>query len=532
MSYVEVVEGTLKGGVSVRLGEKTVLVGRNGAGKSAIVQTIELATKGSVSDMEGRGEVKVQAALARLFPPGIEKRAHIVMSDGAECSWEMHETRDGGLKKPITDVNVKLRWLIPELTATLGSEQNTVSSWLEGQVIGKLKESDILSAMPPAVRDMVKELVKATKLTDFIALAKAARDQARSMRTDATKRETSVETLLVGVEPPLEDYEITALETEYNVRRERVRGVSSSEMSRMREAAGALAGLVADLDAQEAALPVADDRTARAFKLLSSARDIGKRHEKELGLDSCWVCGNDTKDAVARHQKELAQAHEGMGPTVKVLTQRQEIQQERAKRMAELQTLATKIKDSGGTSDDEWEELDALRARILSAAHNQKIWRNASAEQSICAQFRAKADLLTLSAKNLEDAGERLLKRKKKEFEDSITKFLPEGDEAGVDIDTARIGLIRNGQLHTALSGAEWSRILLAILAAQGARSTPTIAVPADRAWDRDTLTSVMKSLSSSPGQVIIMSTVAPEDVEGWTIVRVGIDEHNQPEAV
>jgi hypothetical protein len=61
--------------------------------------------------------------------------------------------------------------------------------------------------------------------------------------------------------------------------------------------------------------------------------------------------------------------------------------------------------------------------------------------------------------------------------------------------------------------------MLLALASTQEDGSTPCVLIPKDRGWDRDTLEGVMKALSDSPVQVIIMSTVKPEPVEGWTMV-------------
>ena len=46
------VRGTLKAGCDVELTQRTVICGPNGSGKSTIVQSVELATTGNVSDFE------------------------------------------------------------------------------------------------------------------------------------------------------------------------------------------------------------------------------------------------------------------------------------------------------------------------------------------------------------------------------------------------------------------------------------------------------------------------------------------------
>jgi len=80
---------------------------------------------------------------------------------------------------------------------------------------------------------------------------------------------------------------------------------------------------------------------------------------------------------------------------------------------------------------------------------------------------------------------------------------------------------MRDNKLHSALSGAEESRVLLALASAQEDGSKPCVLIPKDRGWDAATLYRVMEALADSPVQVIIMSTVEPKPVEGWTLVHV-----------
>jgi len=92
-----------------------------------------------------------------------------------------------------------------------------------------------------------------------------------------------------------------------------------------------------------------------------------------------------------------------------------------------------------------------------------------------------------------------------------------------VDLDAGRVGLKRGDVAHTSLSGAELSRVLLAVLSAEESEgSTPSILEPEDRGWDPDTLSDVMTALTDSPDQVILMSTVLPaRSPEGWRVIEV-----------
>ena len=81
MKYVCRVRSSVKKGCDVDLGPRTVIVGPNGSGKSTIVQSIELAAGGFVSDMEGREIVRQVGALKRLFPPGVRAFSEVDITD-------------------------------------------------------------------------------------------------------------------------------------------------------------------------------------------------------------------------------------------------------------------------------------------------------------------------------------------------------------------------------------------------------------------------------------------------------------------
>ena len=66
MRYVKRVESNVKGGVAVDLGPRTLIVGPNASNKSAVVNSVEFALTGAVSDVVGRALVKEANALLAL----------------------------------------------------------------------------------------------------------------------------------------------------------------------------------------------------------------------------------------------------------------------------------------------------------------------------------------------------------------------------------------------------------------------------------------------------------------------------------
>ena len=86
------------------------------------------------------------------------------------------------------------------------------------------------------------------------------------------------------------------------------------------------------------------------------------------------------------------------------------------------------------------------------------------------------------------------------------------------------MGIMRDGKLHAALSGAEWTTIVTAISMAVPEslpKNSPAILIPEDRAWDGKTLGAVMRGFSNFKGQVLMASTIRPtgRPPKGWSVI-------------
>ena len=148
-------------------------------------------------------------------------------------------------------------------------------------------------------------------------------------------------------------------------------------------------------------------------------------------------------------------------------------------------------------------------------------WTNAFASKRELFELRAKADAYANAAKALETTGKEVIARCKVKFEQEVTAFLPAGEAFEADLDSARFGLRRDNQIHSALSGAEWTRVLLALAASRVKDSTLCVLAPEDRAWSGRQLTQVMLALATAPTQIILMSTVKPDPTPGWVILSL-----------
>ena len=527
MKYVSKVKSSIKGGCDVQLSPRTVIVGPNGAGKTTVVQTMELASSGWVSDMEGRDRVKQSKALSRLFPDPKSMYAHIEVTDTetetqAEFDWSMKAGPRGGFKTPEHEPPFRLTFPVQDLIATLRGDASTVGAWLEQQVLDTMSVDDLLSALPPAVRDDAEKFIRHQRSSDFLALSKEAAKESKNLKTQATRTEKTIDKMVEGIAPPLTQGKREDLQEQLEKLSQRsTKGVKQEEYDVLEKQVLQLDNDIAALRAKLAGLTAPPDAALAALDKVNGAKHLIRMHMEMFGLDSCWLCGNDDAEAIAKQVDTLVgiegELREHKEAADLLRGGKQLIQQYEAELQSKKQWLAG-LHVSDGTEEAEMRQL--LEALSQDKA-NRRAWENAEAERKEIGQMRARADRLSLIGKELKKAGQYLLNQRKAAFEEKVSSFLPGDEQFGVDLATARIGLVRDGQLHSALSGAEESRVQLALASAQEDGTTPCVLIPRDRAWDEKTLTSVMEALADSPVQVVIMSTVEPAPVEGWTLVQL-----------
>lgn len=527
MKYVSHVKTSIKGGCDVQLSPRTVIVGPNGSGKTTIVQAIELAAVGWVSDMEGRDQVKQSKALSRLFEDHDNMFAELTVHDTEGnkdfiFEWSMEAGSRGSFKTPQHEPPLRVRFPVQDLMATLKGDSSTMGAWLEKQVLDSMTTEDLLSALPPAVRDDAEAFITSSRSSDFLALAKAAAAESKNLKTKATRTETTIDKMLEGIAPPLTEGKLAELEEQRAALSSRTsKGVEQREYDALERTIGRLEADIEKLKAKIPTLPQPPPAAAEALDKVNGAKHLIKAHLSVFGIDSCWVCGNDTPNAIAEQVDVLTgietelRVHREAADTFKAAN---DLLAAYVEDLASKKTWLSGLHVSDG---EEEAEARQLLDTIAQDKANRRAWENADAQRREVAQMRAQADRLSLVGKELKKAGERLLGQQKAAFEARVSSFLPAAEALGVDLDASRVGLMRGEKLHSAMSGAEESRVLLALASAQEDGKSFSVLITKDRGWDAHTLHSTMLALADSPVQIIIMSTVEPEPVEGWTMVNL-----------
>lgn len=494
MRFPEKIRSSVKGGVSVQLGPRTLLVGRNGSGKSAVVQALELACTGAVTDMEGRESVALAGALARLFP-GDDRYVEVVWSDGSRFTWRLSDGAPGSFKEPEETRPFVVRFPILEFYSLFGKQDTTIRSWLEGKAVGDTTVDDIVKAVGPFHEKDVRKLALTVPKVDFLSLAAEAKSQTRTLRTQATSQEKTVDRLTQGLATPLTDGERKAIE-------DRLAALpSGGGLAPARHAA--LLTEIAELERELASIPEKSE-TYQQLQTVTVLEKLITDHVRTFGEKECFVCGSH-----GDIRKRLDEC--------RTLLQQQSLVSSQMTRAAYIRAaLATKKAEAAQPLAPDPAERRNLESVLYADGEARKTWANAQSIRNDVAQKRATANSFAQTATALETYGVSHLNSRKAAFEASVTPFL--GEEFGVDLDVARVGMKRGGTLHTALSGVEEARVLLALGASVGAEDA--IMIPKDRAWDAETLTATMKTLATSTVPILLMATVLPtEPVEGWTIL-------------
>ncbi len=524
MIYAKRVRSSLKGGVDVELGPKTVLCGRNGAGKTAVLQALKLGTRGYVDDQEGKDGVSTTAAIARLFPEGSELKAEVEMSDGTSFTWSSKPQGKGYTKPKATGKErpYKVDFPFHTVKALLSGDEKKIRAWLEQQTGSNFTVEDLMAMLPPAQHKDADPILKRFSERSPVELATALKGEARNLRASATRTEKTIDQLVEGIPLPLSDVEAERLsgrKAELWAQANRPDLMSPAQHAALRTVIEELAESLGMVKTQIDGLPEAQEGEEETFKLASQSHALSKAHLEQLGHDVCYVCLRKDADVQGAFNRWA-----GVLGDLQAAGSRKRLQSQYDRGMAEAGVLAKKytsaqVMDSSPVID----EHSSISASLASHEANKRIWKQAEGLRKEVASSRAVADTCTSLARTWEEEGKAILLRRKKDFEDKVTAFLPAGETFVVDLAAGRVGLGREGATHTSLSGAEMSRVLLAVLSAEEAGSTPSILEPEDRGWDPDTLADVMTALTDSPDQVILMSTVPPaRSPEGWNVIHVG----------
>lgn len=555
--YVKNIESNVKKGAKTELGRLTLIIGPNGSGKSSVVNAVELALNGRASDVVGRTEVAKGIDLLALAPADADALwSKATLSDGRAVEWRCERNaKTGGAREATTTLPADLKPSFPvrQVREALSGAPATVRAWLVGRIGASVSEATVMGLIPEDLHAAYIDLCRPLfgyPAQILLDAREAAGKQSRNASSDAKAATSLAEQIgaTLGAEPTDDEMERA---------RQRVReaavAASAATAPTVRPNVAALRGYAeakvqayAEIDAEVTRLTVADNHViaqpnAEVARVRDALTQMLVFHAAKDAAE-CLVCASPIPHGahglMFQRAEALANAAKG---DVTVLENR-----ERRARLTAALPEAQRLAEEAvhrfriAVAEDERiaalpaphpDPLSALRAaeeQVRALEGSRAAWQNVRAAKARARDLTARQRLYTDLHAAIEDAIGGVLERARTAFVAKVQSYLPTEDAFDLVLsangkDVCQFGFVRDGALHTALSGAEWARLTLALAAAvtDDDEANLSILTPEDRAFDAETLAAVMRALGNAPGQVILCSPVAPagRTPKGWTVI-------------
>lgn len=546
--FVRRVRSNVKKGVDCELSRLTLLVGPNGSGKTSVQNAIELAACGFASDVEGRAKVKKGDMLAKLGPASATPlTAEVEFSDGRKASWKLNPNKRGGYHEPehVSPNELHVVFPVQEVREILGGSTDTIRMWLMSRVGSSVREADVVEKLPDDVQDVYRDRAKRVRregmneVDVLLAVIEAADKEARTLDAESRTAKQVIDTMSEGLsdEPTAGDIEaaedaVRLAEDEYR-EAQRTPAAQRPDLNTLR--ANAISVVEAYKSAAEtarlafAAVPPMHPAEEALIEFRGKMADICAV-TVDVGSKNCLVCDSPLNVSLGARAAHLRRENESgaAAVTAKRLAERKQEEADGLKAQAErlVQAYAAAERLASDMPSDPQADLQALGdmvVKVRSEANELKLrkrqWANVRAARDQVRRNGDAAGKLKDLSGACGDVVESLLVQAQKKFEAVVQSHLPASDKFALVLTenkkpVCRMGFRRGKTLHTALSGAEWARLTLALGCATFKPDSNTLAIftPEERAFDPQTLAAVMNALSSAPGQVILQSPNHPSD--------------------
>lgn len=566
MLYVSRVASNVKGGVDVELGPKTLIVGPNGSGKSAIINSLELALGGFATDLVGRGEVLREIDLMQLATGrGNTLTSVAQLSDGSTAKYEAGGEKKKARHKLPNNIDPKAVFPLSAVReALLGSAATTRKFFVGYTGAGTVTREVILENLgdlrsfyldAAAVHQGLQLTEEILAVLEFAK--KRGNDDARAAKT------TKGVALAAGHNLPPEPTDAEILEARMSLGNAKsafealVRAAGQAEanakvrqsyIDSIKSCSESLLKLAEKTDQYEALIPKAQavlEAVGEVDPLPFDLIPLQKVIELNVDFDACLVCStplsDETQVAIAenyqlaeqmlkKHKEHSARYSYAQSEYTKIVNEAKAHLSTIEKVEANLAAYTQKLAALPQATPPEG--VDAARAAV-DAAENQlrqlesakAAWASAHKVVDAAVEADVSADSWKKLAARLEAMVARLLNSGVAAFVAKVQEALPAYDVFDLvlrdgDREVCQYGFVREGVLHTALSGSEWVRMTSAIAAACR-HGDLNIIVPEDRAWDAVTLSRVLESYNEVPAQIVLATTVRPKAIPaGWTLIE------------
>jgi hypothetical protein len=524
--YIKHVSSTIKGGLDVELGPKTLIVGPSKSGKTSIPQAVELALTSAVSDIAGRDTV-ADAGLLGTLAEGNRPQATVTFSEGSIATYR--GKRSWSVPSFVqSDRVLPLRSLREAVTGSAERAQKFLLNAL-GTVSQAVIEENIPEGLLPQFR-----IVYGGSLTT--AKEDAAR-RARGAKQEIEHAQQLVDTMGIGA--PIEQID----DTNYDEKRTQLFSELSKYQTLAEQARAyawvvehqkrhqAIVDEVTKLEQELAQVPPIENTFMKRKPRLDALLVVGEMNTSGPNCMACGIPSNPEirQEKLVRLKAYIQQQYAQQTEAVQRDTYRRNTANRIQTLQNELRTNPQNLPAQPPISEQEARQretqirgfLAELEEKSSKSKASAVISQQAKKAHDTIAQLEQLHERWKLLADVLASLVQTLVDQQKQAFIDKVQSFLPKDTTFGLVLDPFRFGFVKNGQLHVALSGAEWVTALCAIGSALVEKDTFSVIIPEERAFDSTTLMETMRALTSSPSQIILTSVVDPDEVPtGWTIIR------------
>lgn len=548
------VKTNAKVGADVTIGPKTLIVGRNGSGKSTVINAIELALTSRVSDVAGRTDIAREADVMSLAPAG-EKTlfAQVTFDTGEAAAYTVTGSTAKAKKASVVHPHgVDPDTVLPIRTlkeAVLGSAA-TARKYLLAQIAGGVTRADIADLMPndETKAQWIKQVgIIAPSISAPDALVMVLERAGTVQREETARAKTSREAAKIvggGRAAPPSKKEIAAATEKRDAARAAWSDAQNREKPWPTIDETEINAVVQMAESAVTAHAMAQGKLANtekpqpphpAFPAIATVMEASL-----VGNGSCLACGTGQitsddlafvrdsltgYDAAVRAYAALQAEVAGLDTTAQKLIEKVE--------KLEAQKAAADEHNAGiGTDSVDLvalkADLDAAESALTDLKVVADAWASARKAESTATEADALAETWKAFKTACEDAVGIVLNQALAAFVARVQSFLPQTDTFDLRLtdgerEVVQFGLSRDGHLHTALSGAEWARVMAAMAEACTPAGDFGVLIPEERAFDADTLAEVMEAFNAVTHQVVLASPVLPAYVPaGWTVVERG----------
>ncbi|HEY0881339.1 MAG TPA: ATP-binding protein, partial [Archangium sp.] len=511
----------VKGGVAANLGEKTLIVGPNGSGKSSVINAVELALAGFASDIAGREEMAKESDLQALAPGRTgELFSRAILDTGEECKWVAGAK---GAKKavhrfPEARLDPATVFPLRPVRDAIRGKPETARKFFIGFALPNLTKEDILSRIDAELHDNFRAATLNASVNDMpvdkllIAL-EYAKKHARDTKSKGDAKAEVATAVAEGL-PPLPTQEIMAAlvakrkDAQKKLEHLIAQQANAQQLQRMQsEAEPIRAGIQQALEnvatlqaaihqaegilAQTPQPAFLDDHTQRVLGIIEHLA----RLEQTTGApQSCPVCRTAAAHGtfITRYQagQAFVNAEKAKGDVYQqALAQKMAVQanltqwQTRAAQL-QVQLDAVSAAIAAGSASAVPTEADVETAKAAITVVDEEItrqeaikaqWEQSKKAKSAAADSKKESDKWKELYEACNTVVSELMDSGVRRFIERVQVFLPKSDLFDLQLregekQVFRFGLKRGDVLHTALSGAEWARVMGAISGA----CTPT----------------------------------------------------------